>query len=100
MRICLLLNDLIGAPKQKRNQNEIRYRVYAGRSYGAPSRRPGFLLPPVHAMNYTEKMWQNYLDTVLSMYRSGYKYFEIARILESEEELVKAVIEKYSVEKQ
>lgn len=51
-------------------------------------------------MNYTEKMWQNYLDTVLSMYREGYMYFEIARILESEEELVKAVIEKYGVEKQ
>ena len=49
-------------------------------------------------MSYTESMWLEYRELVLKMYGQGYMVYEIARALESSEELVKAVIEKYSVQ--
>lgn len=46
-------------------------------------------------MSYTEAMWEKFRDTVLKMYGQGYMPFEIARVLESSEELIVATIERY-----
>lgn len=46
-------------------------------------------------MSYTEKLWDTYLQTVLAMYGQGYMVGEIARALESSEELVQSVVEKH-----
>lgn len=44
---------------------------------------------------YTEKMWEDYVKLVSEMWSQGYDVFEISRVLESSEEIVKAVIEKH-----
>lgn len=49
-------------------------------------------------MSYTTDMWHKYLSQVLEMYRDGYMVHEIANRLESNEELVNAVIQKYAKE--
>lgn len=46
-------------------------------------------------MTYTEEMWRKYTKTVLTMWSQGYMVYEIARVLESSEDLVKEVIERY-----
>lgn len=44
---------------------------------------------------YTEEMWSRYLELVKKMWSQGYEIPEIARVVESSEEVVKAVVEKY-----
>lgn len=44
---------------------------------------------------YTEIMWKNYVAKVMELHEKGYMPFEIARLIESDEILVKAIIEKF-----
>lgn len=46
-------------------------------------------------MTYTEKMWEEYVKVVSKMWSQGYMVHEIARVLESSEEIVKAVVEQH-----
>lgn len=46
-------------------------------------------------MSYTDTMWQNYLDKVGKLYHQGLSIKEIALKLESDEELIKSVINKF-----
>lgn len=47
-------------------------------------------------MSYTTDMWNKYLRQVLAMHQQGVPVSEIATILTSDENLVKAVIEKHA----
>lgn len=46
-------------------------------------------------MTYSERMWEEYVQVVSKMWSQGYMVHEIARVLESSEELVSKVVEKY-----
>ena len=45
-------------------------------------------------MTYTEAMFQRYCHQVETMYRQGYLVEEIARVMESDVDLVRKVVEE------